>query len=106
MALYVAGETGNKAGRPKGSAKKPSAIVQSLFTRVMKKRYTEAKLNDLLDHVSKRDELQFAGMMAQYTFVKPPQPTKEATLEERLTDEQIIKAYEHLTKDNGLSQAK
>lgn len=74
-----------------------SAAVQSLFTRVMRNRYTEDRLNDLLDHVSKRDELIFTGMMASYMFTKPEKPKD---ILDKLDDESLQRLADMLRSES------
>ena len=91
---------GMKSPNPKGRGlrKDRSAVIQSLFTRVIKNRYTEERLNDLLNNVSKRDELMFVGMMAQYTFVKPAPPKDTSSaLNSEIADE----VYQKIMKKQG-----
>ena len=66
---------GSKRGSKDGSIGYPA--IQATAARVIKKRFTARKLNELLDRLTPRDQALFFTAMAPYIFAKPA-PKKDA----------------------------
>ncbi len=61
-----------------------SAALLSLISRVLKKRYSPAKLDELIDQLTPRDQAMFICH-----YIKPPQTEKAKDELEKLDDESL-----------------
>jgi hypothetical protein len=84
---------GKGKGRKKDGVSYP--VLQRTVARVLKKRFSANRLDELLDELSPRDQAMFFTALSQYLFVKPIQPRDPL---DRLAPEQVDELYERLLK--------